>query len=253
MHPVRRLAPLVLLAVPLAGCGTPSAAPGPKSTTTTLFRPTSTEEPSTSAPPTSKTAPYAVEPCGGITTSSDVHPNIDNRDLLLSRADGPPGYSYGQPKTAGGPTVTAPVPSSAPAAYESFHVAAGEGGGTGQEVIGFVGSPETATQLAHQVQADLVSCDGGDQVPLPTSTPGVSAEMYHFALSRSDGWVSNATVTVPDGSYIVSLQWSNSNTCSTYGGAPCPPPPTVPPAVPSASQMAQVVNSALAKIGRPRT
>ena len=149
---------------------------------------------------------------------------------------------------AGGPTITASVPSFAPAVYESFQVPAGEGGGSGQEVIGFVSSAGTAARLADQVQADLVSCYGGDQVPLPTSAPGVSAETYHFALSRTNGWVSTATVTVPEGPYIVSLQWSNSNTCSSYAGAGCPPPPAAPPPVPSASQMAQLVDAALGKL-----
>ena len=117
-----------------------------------------------------------------------------------------------------------------------------------EDVAGLApGSPQHLSRLGG---GDLPrgKTDGGVQVPLPTSVPGISAETYHFALSRSNGWVSSATVTVPDGPYIVSLQWSNSNTCSTYGGAPCPPPPTAPPPVPSASQMAHLVDAALAKI-----
>jgi hypothetical protein len=54
---------------------------------------------------------------------------------------------------------------------------------------------------------------------------------------------------VSKGPYIVSLQWSNSNSCSTYGGSSCPPTPTAPPQMPNASQMAELVNAALAKIG----
>lgn len=179
----------------------------------------------------------------------DLHPNVDNRNLLLTQADGPAGYTFGAAKIAGGPTVVASVPSSSPAVYESFQVPTSEGGGGGQEVVGVVDSAGAAAQLAQQVQADLVSCDHGDQVPLPTSVPGVSAETYQFSLVRFNGWVSNATVTVSEGPYIVSLQWSDSNTCSTYGGGSCPPPPTAPPAIPSASEMAQFVNAALTKIG----
>jgi hypothetical protein len=145
--------------------------------------------------------------------------------------------------------VTASVPSSSPAVYESFQVPASDGGGGGQEVIGLVGSADAAVQLAQQVESNLSSCYGGDHVALPTSVPGVSAEIYQSALSRSDGWVSNATITVAEGPYIVSLQWSNSNTCSTYSGGPCPPAPTAPPPVPSAPALAALVNAALGKIG----
>lgn len=250
MRVVRGLSSLLVLAATVAGCGTPSSSPVPRSTATTETPSPSTGlSPTTSAPPTTTTSPYSIETCGGITSSADVHPGVDNRSLLLTQADGPAGYTYGAAKIAGGPIVSASVPSSSPAVYESFEVPAGEGGGGGQEVIGVVDSPGAASQLAQQVQADLVSCDHGDQVPLPTSVPGVSAATSQFSLSRSNGWVSNATVTVSEGPYIVSLQWSNSNTCSTYGGGPCPPPPTAPPPIPSSSEMAQLVNAALAKIG----
>jgi hypothetical protein len=191
---------------------------------------------------------YSIEQCGGITSSSDLHPNVDNRRLLLSQGDGPPGYTFGAARTAGGPTVTASVPSSSPAVYESFHVTASDGGWGGQEVIGEVESSSAAPQLAQQVESNIVSCDGGEQVSLPTSVPGVTAETYQYALSRFDGSVRAATVTVAKGPYIVSLQWTSSNTCTTYGGGSCPPAPTTPPPMPSASNMAELVNAALAKI-----
>ena len=235
MRATRGLSALIVLAVAASGCGTPSSAPVPKSPTTT------------SAPTTNPL--YSIEPCGGITTSSDLYPSSDNRSLLLTDTDGPTGYTYGVAKIANGPTVTASVPSYSPAVYESFQAAAPNGGSGGQEVIGVVGSADVATQLAQEVESNLVSCYGGEQVPLSTSVPGVSAETYTFALSRSSGWVSNATVTVSRGPYIVSLQWTNSNSCSTYSGSSCPPAPTAPPQMPSASEMAQLVNAALAKIG----
>jgi hypothetical protein len=245
------LSVLIVLSVAASGCGTPASAPVPKSPTTTSA-PTTTS--TTSAPTTTSSTPtttslYSIEPCGGITTSSDLHPGVDNRSLLLTDTDGPTGYTYGVAKTASGPTITASVPSYSPAVYESFQVPAANGGSGGQEVIGVVGSADDATQLAQQVQSNLVSCNGGEQVPLPTSVPGISAETSTFALSRSNGWVSNAAVTMSKGPYIVSLQWSNSNSCSTYGGSSCPPAPTAPPPIPSASEMAQLVNAALAKIG----
>ena len=150
---------------------------------------------------------------------------------------------------ASGPTRHRSVPSYSPAVYESFQIPMSEGGGTGQEVIGEVDSSNVASQLAQQVEAHLVSCDGGEQVSLPTTVPGVTAETYQYGLSRSDGLVRSATVTVAKSRYIVSLQWSNSNTCTTYGGGTCPPPPTSPPSLPSTSDMAEFVNAALAKIG----
>jgi hypothetical protein len=94
-----------------------------------------------------------------------------------------------------------------------------------------------------------VSCHGGEWVSLPTSVPGVTAATYQFTPSRFSGVVRNASVTVAQGPCIVSLQWSNSNTCTTYGGGSCPPPATTPPAMPSASAMADLVNAALMKIG----
>jgi hypothetical protein len=230
---------LLLFAVAASGCSStparaPSSAPAPRSTTTP-------EVSSTTTPL------YSIEPCGGITSSSDLHHSVDNRKLLLTQADGPPGYTYGVAQLAGGPTVTASVPSYSLAVYESFQVPANGWGG--QEVIGVVGSSESASQLAQRVESNIVSCEGGEQVPLPTSVPGVTAETYQFTLSRYDGWVRRATVTVATGPYIVSLQWSNSNTCSTYSGGSCPPAPTSPPPMPSASVMAELVNTALAKIG----
>jgi hypothetical protein len=140
---------------------------------------------------------YSIEPCGGITTSSDLHPNVDNRKLLLTQADGPSGYTYGIAKRASGPTVGASVPSYAPAAYESFQVPANGWGG--QEVIGVVWSSKSASQLAQQVESNTVSCEGGEQIPLPTSVPGVTAETYQFTPSRFNGWDRDATVTVAKG------------------------------------------------------
>ncbi len=89
----------------------------------------------------------------------------------------------------------------------------------------------------------------GNSLLLPTTVPGVTAETYQYGLSRFDGLVRSATVTVAKGPYIVSLQWTNSNTCTTYGDRSCPPRPTTPPQMPSTSDMAELVNSALAKIG----
>ena len=236
-----------MLAVVASGCGTPTSAPTSTRSSTTASSPSTISSSTT----TLTTTPlYSIETCGGITTSSDLHPSIDNRNLLLTDADGPTGYAYGVAKIASGPTVTASVPSYSPAVYESFQVPAADSGSGGQEVIGLVGSADAATQLAQQVESHLVSCNGGEQVSLPTSIPGVSAETYTFQLSHYDGWVANATVTVPKGPYIVSLQWSNSNTCSTYVEPnSCPPAPTAPPQMPSAPEMAQLVNAALAKIG----
>lgn len=170
------LSSLLLLAVAASACSsTPSSAPAPKSTTTTeLPSTTTTELPSTTTPL------YSIEQCGGITTSSDLRPNVDNRTLLLTLDDGPPGYTYGAAKMASGPTVTASVPSYSPAVYESFQVPASEGGGSGQEVIGEIDSSNAASQLAQQVEAHLVSCYGGKQVSLPTTVPGVTAETYQY-------------------------------------------------------------------------
>jgi hypothetical protein len=228
---------LLLLAVAASGCSsTPSSAPAPRSTTATELSPTTTTL-------------YSIEQCGGITSSSDLRPNVDNRKLLLTQAGGTPGYTYGAAKMASGPTVMASVPSYSPAVYESFQVPASDGGWGGQELIGDVGSSNTASQLAQQVESNIVSCEGAEQVSLPTSVPGVTAETRQFTLSRFNGWDRNATVTVAKGPYIVSLQWSNSNTCSTYSsGASCPPAPTTPPPMPSAPDMAELVNAALAKI-----
>jgi hypothetical protein len=235
---------LLLLAVAASGCSsTPSSAPAPRSTTTTELSPTTTEPSSTT------TTLYSIERCGIGASSTDLHPNVDNRKLLLTQADGPPGYTYGAAQMASGPTVGASVPSYSPAVYESFGVPASNGGGGGQEVIGEVDSSNAASQLAQQVESNIVSCEGGEQVSLPTSVPGITAETYEYRLVRYDGWVRTATATVAKGSYIVSLQWSNNNTCPTYGGYPCPPAPTSPPPMPSASDMAELVNAALAKIG----
>jgi hypothetical protein len=245
------------LAVAASGCSASSsppkrgAAPAPTSTSPAATpTSTTTAPPVSTAPPTALTTstPYAIEPCGGITTSVDLHPSVDNRALLLTPADGPPDYSYGAAQVAGGPTVVASVPSLAPAVYQSFHVPATDGGWGGQEVIGQVDAPGSATELAQQVESNIHSCEGGDQMALP-GLPGVVADTYQFGLSRSQGSSSDATITVAEGSYIVSLQWNNSNTCSTYAGGPCPPPPTAPPPMPSASEMTQLVQQALAKIG----
>ena len=116
-------------------------------------------------------------------------------------------------------------------------------------MIGEVDSSNAASQLAEQVEAHLVSCYGGEQLSLPTTVPGVTAETYQYGLSRFDGLVRSATVTVAKGAYIISLQWTNSNTCTTYSGGSCPHAPTTPPQMPSTSDMAELVNSALAKIG----
>lgn len=250
---VTGLSSLLLLAVAGSGCSsTPSSVPAPKSTITTELPSTTTVEPSptsTTEPSPTATPLYSIEQCGGITTSSDLHPNVDNRTLLLTRDDGPPGYTYGAAKMASGPTVTASVPSDSPAVYESFQVPASEGGGSGQEVIGEIDSANAASQLAQQVEVHLFSCYGGEQVSLPTTVSGVTAETYQYGLSRFDGLARSATVTVAKGLYIVSVQWSNSNSCTTYGGGSCPPPPTTAPPMPSASDMAELVNAALAKIG----
>ena len=96
---VTGLSSLLLIAVIASGCSSaPSSAPAPKSTITAELpssygdrrRPTSTTE-----PPSTATPLYSIEQCGGIATSSDLHPNVDNRTLLLTQADGPPGYTYG--------------------------------------------------------------------------------------------------------------------------------------------------------------
>lgn len=236
---------LLLLAVAPTGCGsTPSSAPAPRPTIKAEVLSTTTTEPSPTTTPL-----YSIEQCGGIATSADLHPNVDNRPLLLTQDDGPPGYTYGTSKRASGPTVTASVPSYSPAVYESFQVPTSEGGGTGQEVIGMVDSSNVASQLAQQVEAHIASCYGGEQLSLPTTVPGVTAETFQYGLSRSEGSVRSATVTVAKGRYIVSLQWSNSNICTTYGGGTCPPPPTTRPPLPSTSDMAELVNAALTKIG----
>jgi hypothetical protein len=243
---------LLVIAVVASGCSrATSSAPAPRPITTAELPSATTEPPSTTTTtelPSTVTPLYSIEQCGGITTSSDLHPNVDNRTLLLIQADGPQGYVYGPARMASGPSVTASVPSYSPAVYESFQVPVGEGGGGGQEVIGEVDSSNTASQLAQQVEAHLVSCYGGEQLLLPTAVPGVTAETYQYGLSRFDGLVRSATVTVAKGTYIVSLQWTNSNTCTTYGGDSCPPPPTIPPLMPSTSDMAELVNAALAKI-----
>jgi hypothetical protein len=242
---------LFVIAVVASGCSrATSSAPASKSTTTAEL-PSATSEPppiATTELPSTATPLYSIEQCGGITTSSDLHPNVDNRTLLLAQADGPRGYVYGPARMASGPSVTASVPSYAPAVYESFQVPVGEGGGGGQEVIGEVDSSNAASQMAQQVEAHLVSCYGGKQLLLPRTVPGVTAETYQYGLSRFDGLVRSATVTVAKGTYIVSLQWTNSNTCTTYGGGSCPAPPTMPPPMPSTSDMAELVNAALAKI-----
>ncbi len=232
----------VVLAVATVGCsGPPTSAPPARSTAPAVF-------PSTTGLSTTTTTLLSIEPCGGIASSSDLHPDVDNRSLLLTQDGSPQGYEFGVPQVAKGPTIIASVPSSSPAVYESLVVPASLGGWGGQEVIGEVESSEVASQLAHQVESDLVSCYGGPQVALPTSRPGVTAETYAFGLSRSNGSIRNATVTVAQGRFIVSLQWHASNTCSTYGGGACPPPAASAPAMPSALNMAEVVDAALTRI-----
>src|ERR1700689_4973972 len=133
------LSSLILFAVAATGCGAPSSAPAPRS-------PTTTGAPATTGVPTTTTL-YSIEPCGGITSSSDLYPSVDNRSLLLTQGDGPTGYTYGAAKISSGPTITASVPSYSPAVYESFQFSLSAGGWGGQEVIGVVDSANAAAEL----------------------------------------------------------------------------------------------------------
>jgi hypothetical protein len=135
---------LLLVAVAAAGCSAaPSSVPALRSTTTTGLSPTPTAEASSTT-----TTLFSIEPCGGTTSGSDIHPDVDNQTLLLTHAAGPPDYTYGAPQVASGPKVIASVPSYSPAVYESFQVPARNGGWSGQEVIGEVSSTDVASQLA---------------------------------------------------------------------------------------------------------
>jgi hypothetical protein len=119
---VTRISSLLVIAVVASGCSrATSSAPAPKSATTAELPSATTEPPSTTTTtelPSSATPLSSIEQCGGITTSSDLHPNVDNRTLLLTQADGPQGYAYGPARMASGPSVTASVPSYSPAVYE---------------------------------------------------------------------------------------------------------------------------------------
>ena len=166
-----------MLAVVASGCGTPTSAPTSTRSSIAASSP-STLSSSTTTPTT--TPLYSIETCGGITTSSDLHPSIDNRNLLLTDADGPTGYAYGVAKIASGPTVTASVPSYSPAVYESFQVPAADSGSAGQEVIGLVGSADAATQPTQQVESPCLLQWRGTGISTDVDSRGIRAGNLHI-------------------------------------------------------------------------
>jgi hypothetical protein len=200
---------------------------------------------------------FFVEPCAAIVGSPSLTSNLDLRPFLLTAAQLPAGVVIDGPHhtstTPGQPMTYASVPTTSPAAYENISLShtstAGGGALRGlSEVIGDVGSATFANQLLSVLDADLAGPTCGsdgrpDMVPLPGTIPPVSAAVS--GGTQRSGSESGAKLFAAKGSRLICLTWSSSSTYNGFG-----PPKSVPnlPPLPDASEIAQVLKSALALI-----
>jgi hypothetical protein len=227
----------------------------------------STTTTSTSQAPTTTTVPapfsassFFVEPCAAIVGSPPLTSNLDLRPFVLTSAQLPAGAVIDGPHqtstTPAEPMTYASVPTTSPAAYENISLSqtttpSGGAGRSLSEVIGDVASASFALQLLSMLDTDLTgpSCGSNgkpDMVLLPGTNPPVTAAVSG-GQARS-GSVSGARLFAAKGSRLLCLTWGSSSTYNGFGhfGA-ANSLPNLPP-LPDASEMAQVLKTALALI-----
>jgi hypothetical protein len=225
------------------------------STTTTTFFEEAPSTPTTSGPLSASS--FLVEPCASIVGSPPARSHLDLRPFLLAAAQLPAGAVVDDPQQTSS-TVSrtyASVPTTSPAAYEGITLLAGtttpggSGGGLGlNEVIGDVGSVGLARPLLSELDADMTgpNCNSSNRqtIPLPGTSPPVSATIMG-GESRA-GSVLGERLFAAKGSRLLCLTWNSGNTVNGSGPGNSSPPNPAP--LPDASEMAQVLNAALALI-----
>jgi hypothetical protein len=236
---------------------TSSAVGHDMATTTTGSASTSEASPTTTTSTPMSAPGFFVEPCAAIVGSPPLTSNLDLRPFLLTAAQLQAGAVINGPHqtstTPAEPETYASVPTTSPAAYENITLhGATTPAGTAvvglSEVIGDVGSSSFASQWLSMLNADLngpgCNASGKDVVPLPGTNPPVSAT---FGTGAQRGRTEfGVTLFAAKGSRLVYLSWGSD--VSVNGGGDVPGRlPRLPPR-PDKSEVAQVVNTALARI-----
>jgi hypothetical protein len=200
-----------------------------------------------------------METCGQIITNPNLRPSVNHTPLLLTSADLSAGYKNGGAKitTPSLRQFVASVPSTTPVAYVTFSKDTGpraypQGAlytQTIAETIGDVGSTQLAAEMVDRIQAlwqepqcSNVNSNGQSTQVIPGSAPNLIAYGGPFG-GCSRGPV-GATVLVARGPYVINMIWASgvNSYRSTQPTGSCTPP------LPSVSQMATTVATALAHI-----
>lgn len=237
--------------------GTPARSGAPSSPTHVRAVPSSATTTTATTTPTSaplSAGSFFVEPCANIVGSPLVTSSVDLQPFLLSAAQLPAGAIIDGPhQTSSTPPIYASVPTTSPAAYENISLSgastrAGTADVSLSEVIGDVGSASFASQLLSMLDVDLngPGCNpsGEDMVLLPGTSPPVSATLS--AGTQRGRSELGARLFAAKGSRLVCLTWGSGVSVRGSGDVPGRLPPL--PPLPDKSEMARVLNSALALI-----
>jgi hypothetical protein len=228
------------LAVTAAACS--QTQPPPR-----LFSPKTTVTSTTQvAPTTTTTAPFAMEPCGGIVTNTVSDPPLNLQPFLLTSVEVPSGYTTMGTQVTTGTNFVAAVPSTVPVAYITFQKGMSSTATNPtsaptfsiSEAVGSVESSPLATQLAARIVSaeEQPQCLGsGGTISLSVSGGTVLA----FESSGSSSADSNAqaSVIVAKGPYVINVAWNSQVVAPSEA-----PPPA------SNAEMASIVDVALSRI-----
>jgi len=197
-------------------------------------------------PTTMTTAPFAMEPCGGIITNRVVDPKVSLQQFLLTYDQVPTGYTTTGPQVTTGTDFVASVPSTVPVSYIAFELGVPSTADNPtsapnysiSERIGRVDSAHMAALLTESLMSasEQPQCLGtGRSVPLSGSVANLTA--IEASGSSSAGSNAHATVVFSKGPYIVDLTWT-SQSSSTSGA----------PALPSTAEMESLSAVALSHV-----
>ena len=223
-------------------------------TTTSTMSPSGVPSTATKSKPLSSPG-FQVESCAKMIESPIPNSDVDLRPFLLSTAQLSGGTIVDKPqRTSKTQPVTASVPTTSPTASETIGLSGSTkpGGSTDvqfKEVIGDVGSSSSASQWISMLNADrnAPGCNANPKEvdPLPGTNPPVSAT---FSGSSQRGRIDiDARLFAAKGSRLVSLEWSGGISLPSSGAAGPKGFPGL-PHLPDNSEMAQVLNAALARI-----
>src|ERR1039458_4426912 len=209
-------------------------------TGTTKATVSSTSEVSSS---TTTTAPFAMEPCGGIITNKVVDPTVGLQQFLLTPGEVPTGYTTKGPQVTTGTNFVASVPSTVPVSYITFELGVPSTAASPtsapnysiSEAIGRVDSAQLAAQLAARIVSaeEQPQCLGSGRSVL-LSGPVANLTAIEGSGSSRAGSNAQATVVSAKGPYIINLAWT-SQSSSTSGA----------PSLPSTAEMESLLGVAL--------